>query len=117
MAPNRTNRAGKSGLGMGLLFLVMFVGLGALAWMILTGHYGPSGALPTVPVAVNPAGKQGVPPARQPAQPRQPQQLEDPRFAIGHEAPDIEGEDLDGNKFKLSDYRGKVVVLDFWGHW
>jgi hypothetical protein len=27
------------------------------------------------------------------------------------------GNDIDGNRFKLSDYRGKVVVLDFWGHW
>ena len=36
---------------------------------------------------------------------------------IGKEAPDIVGEDLDGVKFKLSDYRGKVVVIDFWGDW
>jgi hypothetical protein len=36
---------------------------------------------------------------------------------IGKTAPDIEGEDLDGAKFKLSDYRGKVLVLDFWGDW
>jgi hypothetical protein len=36
---------------------------------------------------------------------------------IGKVAPDIDGEDLDGAKFKLSDYRGKVVVLDFWGDW
>jgi predicted Zn finger-like uncharacterized protein len=36
---------------------------------------------------------------------------------IGNEAPDIEGEDLDGVPFKLSDYRGKVVMLDFWGNW
>ena len=35
----------------------------------------------------------------------------------GESAPEIEGEDLDGKKFKLSDYRGKVVLLDFWGHW
>ena len=27
------------------------------------------------------------------------------------------GEDLNGVAFKLSDYRGKVVVLDFWGDW
>jgi AhpC/TSA family len=33
---------------------------------------------------------------------------------IGKVAPDIEGEDQDGVKFKLSDYRGKVVLLDFW---
>jgi hypothetical protein len=38
-------------------------------------------------------------------------------LAIGKVAPDIEGEDLDGAKIKLSDYRGKVVVLDFWGNW
>lgn len=36
---------------------------------------------------------------------------------IGKGAPDIEGEDLDGANFKLSDYRGKVVVIDFWGDW
>jgi hypothetical protein len=32
-------------------------------------------------------------------------------------APEIEAEDIDGKTFKLSDYRGKVVMLDFWGHW
>jgi cytochrome oxidase Cu insertion factor (SCO1/SenC/PrrC family) len=36
---------------------------------------------------------------------------------VGQEAPEIEGEDIDGKQFKLSDYRGKVVLLDFWGHW
>ncbi len=36
---------------------------------------------------------------------------------VGKTAPDIAGDDLDGAKFKLSDYRGKVVVLDFWGDW
>jgi hypothetical protein len=35
----------------------------------------------------------------------------------GKPAPEIEGEDVDGVKFKLSDYRGKVVLLGFWGHW
>lgn len=39
------------------------------------------------------------------------------KLGIGCVAPDIEGEDGDGVKFKLSDYRGKVVVLDFWGDW
>jgi hypothetical protein len=38
-------------------------------------------------------------------------------LAVGKTAPEIEGEDIDGKRFKLSDYRGKVVVLDFWGHW
>lgn len=38
-------------------------------------------------------------------------------LAIGKEAPEIEGEDTAGEKFKLSAYRGKVVVIDFWGDW
>jgi hypothetical protein len=38
-------------------------------------------------------------------------------LAVGKPAPEIEGEDLDGVSFKLSDYRGKVVMLDFWGDW
>jgi hypothetical protein len=43
--------------------------------------------------------------------------FEKERLQIGMEAPDIVGEDLDRVPFKLSDYRGKVVVLDFWGNW
>lgn len=39
------------------------------------------------------------------------------KFGIGMVAPDIVGVDLDGVEFRLSDYRGKVVFLDFWGHW
>jgi hypothetical protein len=35
-------------------------------------------------------------------------------LSIGKEAPDIEGVDQDGVRFKLSDYRGKVVFLYFW---
>lgn len=36
---------------------------------------------------------------------------------VGLVAPNIVGEDIDGVKFQLEDYRGKVVVLDFWGFW
>ena len=38
-------------------------------------------------------------------------------LGIGKVAPDIAAEDTDGKPFKLSDYRGKVVLLDFWGNW
>ena len=38
-------------------------------------------------------------------------------LSVGRTAPEIDGEDIDGKKFKLSDYRGKVILLDFWGHW
>jgi thiol-disulfide isomerase/thioredoxin len=36
---------------------------------------------------------------------------------IGMVTPEIEGKDYEGVPFKLSDYRGKVVVLTFSGEW
>jgi hypothetical protein len=36
---------------------------------------------------------------------------------VGMLAPDFEATDENGASFKLSDYRGKVVVVDFWGFW
>jgi len=36
---------------------------------------------------------------------------------LGKPAPEISAEDLEGKGFKLSDYKGKVVLLDFWGNW
>jgi len=39
------------------------------------------------------------------------------RLRVGKVAPDIIGPDTDEVEFKLSDYRGKIVVLDFWGNW
>ena len=36
---------------------------------------------------------------------------------VGQTAPEIVGRDLDGKEFQLSAYRGKVVMLDFWGNW
>ena len=38
-------------------------------------------------------------------------------LAIGKEAPEITGENGAGVAMKLSDYRGKVVLIDFWGDW
>ena len=38
-------------------------------------------------------------------------------LVVGCEAPEIVGFDQDGKKFRLSDYRGKVVLLPFWGIW
>ncbi|MCP3903698.1 MAG: redoxin domain-containing protein [Planctomycetes bacterium] len=67
-------------------------------------------------------GGKGV--GRQPVAPNQPLVervdgvlFEAEHLQIGHVAPDIIGKDLDGVEFRLSDYRGKVVMLDFWGHW
>jgi hypothetical protein len=36
---------------------------------------------------------------------------------VGKPAPAVEGVDQDGKKFKLADYRGKVVLLDFWSQY
>ena len=38
-------------------------------------------------------------------------------LSVGRKALDIEGKDVDGKSFKLSDFRGKVVVLDFFADW
>lgn len=37
--------------------------------------------------------------------------------AVGEEAPNFVLKDLEGNEYKLSDYRGKGVFLNFWGTW
>src|SRR5262245_504131 len=39
------------------------------------------------------------------------------KLVVGAVMPDITGKDINGKEFKLSDYRGKVVLLHFWGHW
>ena len=38
-------------------------------------------------------------------------------LSVGCTAPDIVGTDHEGKEFKLSDFKGKVVLLDFWGFW
>jgi peroxiredoxin len=37
--------------------------------------------------------------------------------SIGSEAPDFEMEDMNGDNLKLSDFRGKYLLLDFWASW
>ncbi|MCP3916521.1 MAG: redoxin domain-containing protein [bacterium] len=39
------------------------------------------------------------------------------KYKVGNTPPDFTTTDTDGVEFKLSDYRGKVVLLDFWGFW
>jgi peroxiredoxin len=41
----------------------------------------------------------------------------DEALALGAAAPDFEATTLDGAKLKLSDLRGKVVLVDFWATW
>lgn len=40
-----------------------------------------------------------------------------PRFIAGDKAPDFEATLADGQKTRLSDLRGKYVLVHFWGSW
>jgi hypothetical protein len=73
----------------------------------------PPGWKPPVPPPglVRPGGLR--PPAGRPPEPP-PGDPSKAGIAVGNTAQEIEGEDQDGKRFKLSDYRGKVVLLDFW---
>ena len=46
-----------------------------------------------------------------------PRPAKNARYGVGDEAPDIAMADLDGNIRRLSDLRGKVVLVDFWASW
>lgn len=39
------------------------------------------------------------------------------KYRVGSDAPDFTRTSLDGDKVSLSDYKGKYVLLDFWGSW
>jgi len=36
---------------------------------------------------------------------------------LNRKLPDVTLEDIDGNKVSLSQFKGKVLVIDFWGSW
>jgi len=38
-------------------------------------------------------------------------------ISIGHQAPDFTVGGIDGKPIKLSDYKGKYIMLDFWASW
>ena len=39
------------------------------------------------------------------------------KIKIGSPFKDFEARDLDGNKVNLSDFKGKIILLDFWANW
>lgn len=39
------------------------------------------------------------------------------RLIVGAEAPELSGIDTDGNRLNLSQFRGRVVLVDFWAFW
>ena len=111
------NTRSNLGLILGAIALVSVVAIGGfitVAVLVLRNLVTPPVAVYTEPAKAPLKAKTIVPakPALKAKAPEKPAEL-----AAGKEAPEIEGEDVDGEKFKLSDYRGKVVLLDFWGHW
>jgi thiol-disulfide isomerase/thioredoxin len=40
-----------------------------------------------------------------------------PKFINGEQTPEFSGTLMNGEPFKLSDLRGKYVIIDFWGSW
>jgi cytochrome oxidase Cu insertion factor (SCO1/SenC/PrrC family) len=91
-------------VGVAAVFLIVVV-VGAVAAAI---YFWPSppqvakGPVDAIPPGKMPPGAPnlGPPPAAGPA--------------VNATAPEIDGVDQDGKSFKLSDYKGKVVLLDFW---
>ncbi len=81
-----------------VLIIIIILCLSALVYITLTpGQMGPP-PLPTTPgVGDVPRGHPGSNPGQGPIK-----------------APDLTLPDLDGNQVKLSDYRGEVVVINFW---
>jgi thiol-disulfide isomerase/thioredoxin len=43
--------------------------------------------------------------------------LERPALPVGTVPEDELGKDLEGNKIRISDYHGKVVIVSFWASW
>ncbi len=78
---------------------------------------------PTAPVAT--ATVQAAPetpssadePTQAPTVAQQPTAAEPQTIAKGMEAPDFTLQDLNGEERSLSDFRGKVVMLNFWASW
>jgi peroxiredoxin len=46
-----------------------------------------------------------------------PEPPEAPQVAVGNPAPEFQLKTLDGKTAKLSDYKGKAVLLNFWATW
>jgi predicted Zn finger-like uncharacterized protein len=135
----RRRRKQKSGAGALAVILIALLGgllllggVAAAAFFVYTGIFssGPEdhpvikGQVANGPGqgGVQPLGGRGQPPPGPPDlnnpppnRPRSQPRASGPEE--GQEAPEISGEDIDGKAFKLSDYKGKVVLLDFWGNW
>jgi thiol-disulfide isomerase/thioredoxin len=120
--PRRKAKGGSTGvllavIGMSaVVLLLVCLGTPAIVywiWKTTAVAEAPHAAAPMPPPVGMPPGMPpvGMPPGMPPG--GVPKSATD----VGMTALEIDGEDIDGKRFKLADYRGKVVMLDFWGEW
>jgi hypothetical protein len=133
--PRRKKKAKSSGLALIAIPLIGFCvllagGMVAVVWYVTKekevvqapppnppAFAGQPKARPAEPVAPNLTPPAPAPKAAPKSSPNPGKPTGKVGLNVWDTAQEIDGEDVDGKRFKLSDYRGKVVVLDFWGDW
>jgi len=124
-APPRRGKAGSVVLLLSIL-VILLLALG-VAGIVVYSYVDDlqqrvaEGKTPPPPPAPPPPGMGGMLPGGMPPGGMPPGGMAFPApgvvLKIGDLAPEIEGTDLDGKPMKLSEFRGQVVVIDFWGDW
>lgn len=99
---------------LGVLVVVGLVGWGVYALINSSGGKKNEQAAATSPTgAVKPAGGNAGTPSPTPPPADSPRLV----YNVGDKAPEIDNVDLDDKRMALSEYKGKVILLDFWGFW
>jgi peroxiredoxin len=135
--PRHRTKGGSIALLVGVLLIALVVlGIGVvvvMGFLVSVRNESVDAATPMPPPAAAPVVVVGGGPGMAPAGPMVPMPPGGPGMGAGMMggmaaapqpmpkpgdlAPEIQGADLDGKPMKLSECKGKVVYLDFWGEW